>query len=271
VARNPKAAKGGFAVKRIKTFICLLITCCVLAAFAVPAYCQDDSSAQASTISTKFDLPYVSKYVWRGSVANPDPAFQPSLTFTHKNGMSLNLWGSIDTTGINTEKSRFTEIDYTLNYAWNAGKMAMNAGVVDYVFPNTAIKTTSEVYACACLGGKFSPAISVNYDFVEARGFYTAISAGYDCAMRWNKDAAIKMNFSGKLGFATADFNNYLYGVDKSTLTDFLLSASVPVKVANSVSITPSLNYSRVMDKSLRDAVKDPDNFFTSLTASYEF
>lgn len=228
-------------------------------------------SAQAQQVTTKLDVPYVSKYVWRGIVANPDPAFQPSLTLTHKSGVSLNLWGSADTTDVNKEQGHLTEIDYTLNYAWAAGKAGMNAGVIDYTFPHTSYPSTSEVYASTCFGGKLSPTVSVNYDFKEADGYYASLSAGYACAMPWKKNAPTAMNLSARLSYASANYNKFYFSAPESAFTDLLLSASVPLSVGKSVSITPSLNYSTVVSSVLRDGVKDPDNFFTSLTASFAF
>ncbi len=236
---------------------------CGLAALAI--------GAQAQQLSTKVDLPYVSKYVWRGTVANPDPAFQPSVTFTHASGLSANLWASLDATEINKEQGRATEIDYTLNKAWQSGRLAMNAGVVNYTFPNTPLPATSELYASACLGGKFSPSLSVNYDFDQADGFYASFTTGYACTMPWKKSAPTTMNLSARLSYASSNYNQYYFHAHENAFTDLLLSASFPLSAGKSWSITPAINYSTVLDGALRDGVTDPDNVFTSLTASYAF
>lgn len=250
-------------MKGKSTSWCLTAVCCALAASAIPA--------QSQQVTTKLDLPYVSKYVWRGTVPNPDPAFQPSLTLTHKSGVSVNLWGSADATEINKEQGHLTEIDYTLNYAWTTGKMGMNAGVIDYTFPNTSFAYTSEVYASTCFGGKFSPSISVNYDYKEANGYYASFSTGYACTAPWKKNAPTTMNLSARLSYASSNYNKLYFGASQSAFTDLLLSASVPFTVAKTVSLTPAINYSTVLSSALRDGVKDPDNFFTSLTASFAF
>lgn len=237
--------------------------CCALATLAI--------SAHAQQVSTKLDLPYVSKYVWRGTVPNSDPAFQPSLTLTHSSGVSFNLWASLDATDVNKEKDHATEIDYTLNKAWSAGKIAMNAGLIDYTFPNTPFPTTSEVYASAGLGGKYSPTLSINYDFDEANGFYASLGAGYSCSISRNKSASKPVNFSARLSYASANYNKFYFSAPESAFTDLLLTAGIPFSAGKSWSVTPAINYSTVLDGALRDGVKDPDNFFTTLTASYEF
>lgn len=251
-----------------RTIHYFVATCCALAALVIPTQAQQ---AATPSITTKLDLPYVSRYVWRGTVPNADPAFQPSLTLTHKSGVSLNLWESMDTTSINKEQGHATEIDYTLNYAWTAGKLGMNAGLIDYTFPNTKFPPTSEVYASTCFGGKFSPSLSVNYDFKEANGYYASFTTGYACTMPWNKDAPTNANLSARLSFASANYNQLYFGAAKNAFTDLLLSASVPFTMAKTVTLTPALNYSTVLDGALRDGVAHPDNFFTSLTASVAF
>jgi len=251
-------------MKDYKTLIGLTMMCCMLAVLAIPFQAQGDTAV--SSITTKLDLPYVSKYVWRGLVANPDPAFQPSLTFTHKSGASLNLWASLDATDVNREQGHPTEIDYTGNYAWTLGKLGMNAGLIDYTFPNTAFASTKEVYASASLSSFLSPTLSVNYDYDQADGYYASLSGSYSTPM-----ASTSATFSARVSYATSNYNKLYFRVPQSAFTDLLLSASVPFTVGKSMTITPALSYSTILDSSLRDAVTDPDNFFTSLTASFAF
>lgn len=240
--------------------------CCMIAMSAGSARAE-----QAGSVTTKIDLPYVSKYVWRGTVSNPDPALQPSLTLTHTSGLSVNLWASIDGTDINGQQGRATEIDYTANYAWTMGHIDMNAGLIDYTFPNTALPATKEVYASACLRRRLSPSISAYYDFDEANGFCFSASAAHTCAVPWSKTGISDVSFSARLSYATANYNKLYFGVAKSAFTDLLLSASLPITLCEMFTITPALSYSTVLDGRLRNRVTEPDNFFTSVTASVAF
>ena len=226
-------------------------------------------------ITTKLDTAYVSKYIWRGNVLNPDPAFQPSLTFSIPNGLSYNLWASMDMTDVIGQSSNITEVDHTLSYAWDYKSVGMTSGYVYYAFPNTTFLSTSEIFASACFGGKFSPTISVNYDVDEVQGAYFGLGGGYACSMPWSKVASSVMNFTAKVGYGTASYNKaYFYGSDKSAFTDLALSASVPFQ-AGKVGITPSVGYSTVLDGTLRDALADnqvdSDNLFGGLAMSVEF
>jgi uncharacterized protein (TIGR02001 family) len=228
--------------------------------------------AQATDISTNVDLAYVSKYIWRGTVQNDDPAFQPSITLSNPSGVSFNFWGSMNTSAGNS--GNFTEEDYTLSYAWTAGTKAMSAGYIYYAFPNTAFASTQEVYSSICFGGPLCTTFSMNYDFDEAGGFYGALSGGYACNLTPSKSVPTTMNLSAKLGFATSGYNDFYFGVDKTALVDFVLGASVPYE-AGKMTITPSLSYSMVVNSELGDSLSassvGKNNFVSGLTLSSSF
>lgn len=241
-----------------------------LVAIAAAAIAQESEEADSSN-SISLDLAYVSKYVWRGIPLNPDPAIQPSLTFEHKCGLSLNVWGSMDTTDVVGKKWDVTEIDYTLNYGWKLGGHEMTAGVVSYTFPNTDAPTTSEVYSSYCFGGKFTPTVQVNYDFVKADGFYASLSSGYECGLSYSK-AAPSLGLSAKVGFGTANHNKFNYGVDTTGFTDVLVGVALPINVGSNITVTPSVNYATIINSHIRDAFKaadlDRNNFYAGVVVS---
>lgn len=242
------------------------IICFVLMLGAVSAH--SEAEATAGSVSTKLDVAYVSKYVWRGLVPNPDSSLQPSLTFAHDGGVSLNIWGSADLTDVNDERSRLTEIDYTLDFATRLAGKGLNVGLIHYTFPNTSFDSTSECYAAMGFDGKIPTTISANYDFDEARGCYISVNGSYACNTPWQRGSEPGMNLSARMSYATRGYNGFYFGVDRSAFTDLLLSASVPLKLAGKISLVPSISYSRILDGGLRDSVAAPDNFWMGLTAS---
>ncbi len=227
-------------------------------------------SEPALPLSTKLDVAYVTRYVWRGIPQTNEAAVQPSLTVSHPSGLSLNLWASQD-----IDAGQMRENDYTLNYAWEAGGATMNAGFIYYAFPNTSFASTSELYASTCFGGPLSPSVSVNYDVDEARGLYASLSADYACCVPWSKGSPTNLNLFGKLSFSSAAHNGFWFGVNEAAVSDLYLSASIPVSLGGSATLTPSIGYSTVIDGALRDALSsaglEPDNLIGSLTLSREF
>lgn len=250
------------------------MVCCLLAICGSFAIAGEKSTGSA--LSYTVDNAYVSKYMWRGIALNKDGAYQPAVTVSHNSGVSLNVWGSSDTTNVTDNRGHLTEVDYTLNYKWDTKLCGMNAGYVYYAFPNTSTFSTSEIYASACLSNaKFSPTLAAFYDVDESKGFYLNASTGYCCQLPGNKTALSTVDFAAKLGYGDGKHNELNYGARQAGFTDILLSASLPWKVSEGWKVTPSLSYTRVINDDLRDslAARDVknDNFFGSVTATYEF
>ena len=262
-------------MKGMKALFYLAMICAILGASA--SFATADSCCGVPGVSTSLDLSYVSKYVWRGLVPNPDPAFQPSLTFTHTSGVALNIWGSMDTTdvgegiGYGDASGNLTEIDYTLSYSKSISNLALNGGLISYTFPHTGADSTAEVFGGVCFGGTLSPTLSVNYDFDQADGFYASFSGSYACNLTPNRKTPTTMNLTGKMSYASANYNSFYFGTDKGAFTDFVLSASYPFQLNKMFKLTPSVSYSSVVDGDLRDAVSDPDVFYGGVTLSCAF
>jgi len=240
---------------------------CVLAAMAVAAAAQDQ--APAPDLAANLDITYVSKYVWRGIAQTREGAMQPSLTLTHKSGLSFNFWASND-----FEAGKLTETDYSLNYAWSIANISWSAGYVYYAFPNTPFASTSEVYASAGFGGAFTPTLSISYDVGEAKGYYASLGVGYAVPLS-GMAKSTALDLSAKLSVSSANDSKFYYGVDKTALSDLCLTAAAPIGMKCGVGITPSLCYTTVIDGSLRRSLSwlglKPDNLVGALTVACAF
>ncbi len=248
--------------------IYVLTVCCLVAVAGSAALCQDGGLGPTGP-EFGLDLTYVPTYIWRGLVANPDPAMQPSVTVSGYNGLSLNIWGSMDATDVGNNRRRFTEIDYTLDYSWARGPTGLSAGVIHYAFPNTGFDSTSELYLGASFDAPLSPSATVYYDFGEADGFYVSLGGSRSIEIPLGEDKSTTVDLSASFGYGSSNFNAFYFGTDRNAFTDLLLSAGVPFEVGDSATITPVLYYTSVLDGGLRDAVADPDNFFAGVTMSF--
>ncbi len=83
-------------------------------------------SAEAPmTIETSADVGFASKYVWRGILLTDDAISQPSATFA-ANGISLNVWSSMDMTDVNGNDKEVNELDYTLDYSFDVKSISIS-------------------------------------------------------------------------------------------------------------------------------------------------
>lgn len=251
---------------------CAMTACCLLALTAVAATAQQPAGEGTPSLSAGLDVAYVTRYVWRGLELNPDPVVQPSLTLSHPGGVSFNWWGSVDTTRVFGQRGNFTEIDYTLSYAWSAHGRPMAAGLISYTFPNTDFASTAEAFVSAEFGGPLSPAISINYDFDEADGYYASLSLGHSFAAPWRKEASTSVDVSARLSFASSDYVKFYFpGADGSAFTDLLLTAEMPMPISDRMTITPSIGYSTLLDGDLKDTVTRSGLFYAGVTLSVSF
>lgn len=258
-------------MKGKKICLYLLLAGCLLST-AVVGRAEDEAG---SGISTSLDLSYFTKYVWRGITFTNGSVFQPSLTFAHPSGASLNIWGNMDLSNANDSSGEFNEIDYTLDYSWATGPLAMSAGAIYYDFPNTGAEPTAEVYLGAGIDGPLAPSLTVYYDFKEIDGFYARLGVFHSLPIRLREDQDMSLDLGASVGFGSSDFNNGYFGVDKSAFSDLLVSAAVPIPIKDNITITPSVYYSTIINSDLGDALEaggtDKSVFFAGVTASFAF
>ena len=90
---------------------------------------------RTSLFSIDLSLAAVSDYRFRGiSLSNKDPAFQPSVTLTHKSGVYASVWGSniADNGGDNIE------LDLVGGYSRQTGVVSYGINATYYLYPGAS-------------------------------------------------------------------------------------------------------------------------------------
>ena len=215
------------------------------------------------------DLAFMSKYVWRGIVANPDAVLQPAASASFL-GFGVGFWGNMDLTDIYESSGEFTEINWIATYNLPLPLFDLEFGLIYYDFPTFDINATSEIYVSASMGILLSPSLAIYYDFDEADGSYINAGVSHNVAL----GPEIDLELGGNLGFGDSGYNEHYFGLDSGGITDFLFTASVPLKLIPFFTVTPSVNYSTQLGdvKDSTDAVGgDKDAFFYGIMASFSF
>ena len=218
------------------------------------------------------DATYNGKYIWRGQNLVDDHVFQPSVTVGYE-GLSFNIWGNRDTTDVNNQGGNFTEIDYTVDYSWTWKGLDLSTGAIYYDFPHSSAPETVEVYGAVAVDTLLSPSFTLYWDVDEADGGYASFAIGHTFPDVWQpaENVSMSVDLSGSVGFASANWNNFYYGVDKSAFTDALVSLGLPVQFGERWSLTPAVNFSQLLDDDIRDTFSDQSNFWAGVTLSYSF
>lgn len=237
-------------------------------------------------VAASLDVPVLSAYVWRGQVLNDEAVVQPSMTVS-KAGFTFNYWQNFNLTDATTgDEFEFSEHDVTLSYAFTCPLTGagITLGIVNYDFPNQSIKDeheehvslvndTREAYLSIGFGDlPLAPTLAVYYDFKEADGFYgnLGISHGFELVA----DKA-SLSLGASVGAGSSEYNSFYFGTDDDALNDGNLSASLPIKLSETVTITPGVQYTMLLDSDIEDAAealyKDKEQLVGSLKASIAF
>ncbi len=253
-----------------KTIKKLMLCSAMAAGVAVVGPSLKAQESEGSAVAVEASVDIAAKYVWRGLLLTDDPVVQPSVTLS-VGGLSLNIWGSIDTTDINEaggENYRLQEVDYTLSYGFSVSeKLGMAVGIIHYDFPGTVFDSTREVFVSAGLDTFLSPSLAVYYDIDESDGLYinASVSHSVDLTER------LALGLSAAVGWGDDKNNAFYFGPDKSGLADLALSASLDYAVSANLAMSFYLRYTEIIDSDLENAVRDSDVFNGGVNFTYSF
>ena len=121
----------------------------------------------------------LSDYVWRGTICNDNPVWQPSVTLGYDAGdlgaVSANVWQSYDLTykrGTSNTSRRscgLQEVDYTLAYANSIGPVGLEAGHVWYTFPNNNGHSDQDLYGTVSYENDYvTPSASAYWNYSDS-------------------------------------------------------------------------------------------------------
>ena len=135
-------------------------------------------------------LDLYSKYVWRGFSLGDDPVVQPSASVT-VGSTSLSAWASYDT----GDGDEWTELDYTIEHAFDAGDHDLTAGLTYYTFPNLEDGNTCQDVFLSCTGQQPFPfTLGAYYNYDPDHGMYFELSTerahgdgAFSLALGYNK------------------------------------------------------------------------------------
>lgn len=186
-----------------------------------------------SALAVEAGATVASHYVWRGYdvLGGAKLPVMPSVAVAHESGVSANLWGSWALLDRSVTDGK-DEIDVTLDYSRAIDdKLNASVGFIYYLFPNTDVWNTSELYAGVGYDVTGNPSLTVYYDnewidgSASGSGWYVSLAGGNSV-----NAGSLAIDLAANLGIAS---NSAFSG-----LQDFNLTASTSVPVGP-VSLVP--------------------------------
>ena len=245
-------------------------------------------------VTVQGELAWVSSYVWRGQVLSDDAVVQPALT-VEKAGFSINVWANYDTSGhASSDGAQFNEVDLTGSYSRQFGPVELTGSYAEYLFPHqtreedstitvdereipakrgVAYPGTREISLSASLPDlPVVPQLTVVKDIDEAEGYYAAAGLSYSHDLITD---SLTVDMGASLGFASAAYNRFYFGVDRDTWNDVNVAASITYSVTEALALTPGVQYTWLLDSDIRDGAAttygEKDRFLGSIKLTYDF
>ena len=215
---------------------------------------------------------FASKYVNRGIDTVDDPVFQPSATVGF-NGFRAGVWANERLTDDGGRAGEFDEVDLAASYAWSWKAATFEAGAVYYLYPNSPSRPTTELFASAGLDVPLSPSLTVYQDVEEVGGAYVPLSLSHTFRDVWQpaREVRVSVGLQAAAAYGSSEYNEYYFGVPQSAIDNALFGASLPLAFGDRLKVTPSANYSTLLDRDIRRAARRDDSLWFGLGLTWKF
>lgn len=220
---------------------------------------------EGGPLSVEVSLDVLSDYVWRGTICNGNPVWQPSVTLGYDLGdwgaLSANVWQSYDLThkrGTATNSRRacgLQEIDYTLAYAVSLADVDVEVGHIFYTFPNNNGASDQDVYATVAYNNPIvTPSASVYWNYNSAHGEDpSAVYFSFGLAHDFEPVGGLTLTPSASLGFGDNAWSGYVTGESAGTeLTDQTIGLAASYAITANFSVGAQINYTWTPSHTLR-------------------
>ncbi len=208
-------------------------------------------------VTGEIDLSVLSAYIWRGYEQTRDSVVvQPAVTISYK-GFSVNVWGNLDTKPYSATDAKYgakyTETDYTVSYSKKFGILQITPGYIYYALGapyagGTAPLDSQELFLTLGLDTILSPTLTVYKEIDHYHQWYFLLGVSH--TIEFNKVISLKLVASAsyllsadETTYAKYDSNS-LPTMDKyNNFHDGTVTASLPIAVCKTLSITPTASY----------------------------
>ncbi len=231
------------------------------------AFASISASAEEETPTASADVGILSKYVWRGEEFSKDGmVVQPSVTIAHK-GVSLNLWGNLDTdvyNGTYAGDAKWTETDFTIGYDKSFGPISLGVGYIYYALDSC--DDSQEFYASIGIDTIAAPTFTV---YREVTGGLSGVYANLAVSHSFDLPKGVTLDLGASTGYYHSNNDFYVEYQDDLTATteplralkDGVVSVGLTIPIDQNISVNPMIAYSFALSN-------EADNFITANSKS---
>jgi len=249
-------------------------SCAVLAAgllFPAAASAEEEPPAvpqlvPSATVGAETD--FQSRYLWRGLALSRGPVSQSSVWITSRD-FTLSFWGS-SSQGGTARSHAFDEIDYTLSYERQQGKLTIEPSILHYSYPNprSGAATTEAAVKLSYPLGPVSLFTDHALDIARYRGAYFGqIGVSFERELTSN----LSLEATLAAGWGSRRFNEANFGAARSTLGAATGDLAITWAHRKGYYVRPHVSVSSLLDGRLRRRVKEPGLVSFGVAVGAEF
>ena len=219
----------------------------------------EETDGEGLTVEVSMDV--LSDYIWRGTICNGNPVWQPSVTVGYDAGdygtLSANVWSTYDLThkrGTFTNSRRscgLQEIDYGLSYANTLGPVGIEVGHVWYTYPNNNGGSDQELYATLSYENPIvTPSASAYWNYLDSAGNdVSAVYFSFALKRDFKPLDALTLTPKAEIGFGDHAYTDSEGGTE---LTDQTIGFAASYAVTEWFSVGAQINYTWTPSHTLR-------------------
>jgi len=238
-----------------------------------PIAAQESSEAVGEQVENEdgigwgFEADFNSRYVWRGLSCSEGAVVQPSIWVTAR-GVTFTVWANRELEDVDARNG--SEVDYSLSWEREWHGVTFEPCIQMYTFPDQedCPSTTAVDLRASWPLGPVSLFTTQSIDVSEYSGAYYG-----DLGLCFEKELGerAQMETSLCVGWASAKFNEANIGPRKAALNLCAFDAGLTYTTRRGIYFRPHISVTRLLDRSLREAVDDPDIISVGVAVGMEF
>jgi len=193
-----------------------------------------------------------SRFVWRGEMWTDDPVFWQTVAIRSGGFRCWNFF-NIDLTDINGDRCELNEYDFILDYTFRRGRWSVAPGVLRFTSPTNFFKTTTKYTMDIRAVSSWNPRLRVRVDTEHSRGNYFIFSSSRRFVPFGERFA---VSLYGETGISQPRYYRNRLS-DRYALTDALAGVSMICVVGRGLTVTPFVEFTTLVDHSVREAQND--------------
>ena len=248
--------------------MCSLVLLCLTGSAAAENFMDQPTTVE-------FQSSILNKHVVRGALLT-DGFVAHHYVKVAKGGLVFAFFGNWDLADCDNLSGNYSEIRVIGQYTFSFEGVDLTGGVINWNRPRGALCTT-ELFVAGSLTSPevtqyLSPTLTVVYDIDEVTGAHVNLGAtrSFPLACTW-EGVEVAVACGASIAWSSEDYNAVYHGKSDGAFSDWHVSLGLPITINDRYIITPSVEYSSILDSGVGSTTRKADNLIAELKLTVPF